>query len=161
MERKKEIDFLNELVSCLSKNKIDYDKRVKNVFERRALWYLRHAESNKILFRLTSTTVILIQAAVAVIGAINKTTVLVVLTVCAFSLQRIMELYFLQENYKRYRDTLEKLTDEAGLYATSSGPYAEISPETRREKIFVENVINISAGENKVWKSLEYRHKDK
>ena len=129
----------------------------------RMFWYRKHAEINKNLYRIGSLVIYIVHIATAVAGvaAINGFStylLLAILPITAVSIRATLDLYSAQENWKRYRSTLEKLREEAEMYISGVGTYKN-SDKDSRKSTFVVRTLEISSREVHAWG--KQRTKDK
>jgi len=169
-EFKREIETIKRQINGIN------DENIKNILDSRMLWYQKHSEYNKWAFRLCSLAVVAINAIIAVMSHLSGNLWMAVFPVVVIFINSAMVVFNMQDNWKRYRRTLEKLRSETDLYVNKAGEYAKCYNDDKcdcctaeecrccRDKkcnrLFVERVIQIADDENIKWASQQSKEKD-
>ena len=126
----------------------------------RIFWYLRYATISKWMFRLGSIAVLIITATIAVFGYQFARESLAILSILIVVLRSIIDLFRWQDNWKRYRFTLEQMRSEMDLYLAVAGQYEELN-NSERKKRFVTEILALSHKENHNWNRQRYIESEK
>ena len=136
------------------------DDLLEHLVSRHIFWYRRHAEINKVMFRWGSVSVILINAVIAIVSFYAGSLLLTVLSVSAIAVRAVVDLYRCQENWKRYRTTLEKLLTEVDLYLAKTARY-ENNDFYANKKLLALRITEITGNEVEDWGKQREEEKSK
>jgi len=144
----------------------ELDEPLRTIIAGRMFWYRKYSQRHKWAFRLCSLAVILINASIAIISALDGNWLKSILPVLVIVINSAIMLFNMQSNWKSYRSTLEKLRSEIVLYVYKVGLYAKCHnncsikkcmscPDNSRKTLFAERVISIIDSENASWVSQQ------
>jgi len=159
-----ELEYLIKKVELLKENDFDGEILV-HIISRHIFWYRRHAEINKTLFRAGSVSIILINAAIAILSYLAGNFLLTTLSVSVLTIRALMDLYCVHSNWKRYRSTLEKIIHQIDLYLTNVKTYdnkMKQSTEKYKAKTYlIGQIAEITGSEMNEWEKLRDNEKSK
>jgi len=152
--------YRNEIKNLESQLELIDDRNLKHLVGSRIFWYRRKAQQNKKIFRLFSLLILCIQAAIAIISGFADSKLLVVVPLMAILvilIRGVIDLYHMQDNWKRYRATLEKMRDEVDMYLGYAGDYAGLASIDARRKL-TERIIGFCRQENIQWNKQKHEN---
>ena len=134
------------------------DETLKLIIGRHVSWYRRHAKIHKHMFRMGSVLLMLINAAIAIMSFANCNFFMGVMSVMVMLIRGIMDLFCFQDNWKRYRSTLENILLEVDKYLAKTNGYRKRDNDFRK-RLLVKRVSRITSGELKAWEDLRNNEK--
>lgn len=128
----------------------------------RVFWYRRKSQQYRASFRWCSALFLLLQAGIAIIGGFPDSRYIVLvpaLAVFGILVRGIIDLWHMQDNWKRYRKTLEQIRDELDLYINKAGRYSWHSNQDELNRKLTERIVELCSNENSEWAKQKYTHK--
>lgn len=130
--------------------KIDFDKYLKDRYEKQIKWYSSKSTINKRIYMFYQWGIILFSSLTPVLILLEKVDIIIpaLISVLIAIFSSALNAFKYHENWLEYRTTSETLKKEKYFYDAGVFEYKEV---VDKEAFFVERVENLISRENTKW----------